>query len=92
MFHRRPSAGWILEPEGAVVHIRLDGPPTVLASYDLFDQLREYLPDAELVLLEGSGWRTSRTWRTARLVNELASAHGVTVRDESFALKESRLR
>ena len=52
----------------------------------IVDRTEAFLRNAEVLLLEGPGWCTPRTWKTARLLKEHASGHGVETLIESPVL------
>jgi hypothetical protein len=69
--------GWVVIPEHGAVHVHLDQPIEVIDSYDVVDRADEFLPNADVLILEGRGWSTPRTWKTARVLRERASSYGV---------------
>jgi hypothetical protein len=80
------TRGWVIVPERGAVHVWLDQPASILDSYDIVDRAEDFLADANVLLLEGPGWRTPRTWKMARLLKEHASGHGVETLIESPVL------
>jgi hypothetical protein len=78
--------GWVVVPERGAVHVWLERPPDVIDGYEIVDRTDAFLDDADVLLLEGPGWCTPRTWKTARLLREHASGHGVETLIESPVL------
>ena len=78
--------GWVVVPERGAVRVWLERPATVIDSYDIVERAEAFLDDVDVLLLEGPGWSTPRTWKTARLLREHASGHGVETLIESPVL------
>ena len=64
----------------------LERPTTVIDGYEIVDRTDAFLDDADVLVLEGPGWCTPRTWKTARLLREHASGYGVETVIESPVL------
>jgi hypothetical protein len=80
------TRGWVVVPERGAVHVWLERPASVIDGYDIVDRTDAFLEDANVLVLEGPGWHTPRTWKTARLLREHASNHGVETIVESPVL------
>jgi hypothetical protein len=87
MFARADRRPWTITLDGYVIRVGLSRSITVLGCYELADEIRRYLPDADVLVLEGQGWTTERMRRTARLLHGLSMEHGVEFRPEALGLR-----
>jgi hypothetical protein len=74
--HSTRGHGWVVVPDHGAVHVWLERLPGVIDGYGIVDRTETFLRDASVLLLEGPGWCTPRTWMTAWLLREHASGHG----------------
>ncbi|HSL77234.1 MAG TPA: hypothetical protein VK867_09825 [Candidatus Limnocylindrales bacterium] len=81
------TRGWVIVPERRAVHVWLERPTSVIDGYEIVDRAEDFLTDADVIVLDGPGWSTPRTWKTARLLREHASGHGVETLIESPMLQ-----
>jgi hypothetical protein len=78
--------GWVVVPERGAVHVSLERPPGVLDGYEIVERADEFLTEADVLVLEGGGWSTPRSWKTARLLRDRARGYGVETVIESSVL------
>ena len=73
------SPRWVVHPDEGTVHVWVERPPSAIGWERLLDTLSGYVADADLVLLEGPGWRTSFAHEVATVLQGTLAQQGVPV-------------